>query len=376
MYKAKLAILGLAAVGAALAAGTAPARAGFYDGKSITVLIGYGPGSGVTLTARNFAKFWKPNIPGKPNLIIKNMPGGGALKAQNFFYEKARRDGLTLIWGPTAWVGRLIGAPGVRAKYEEFEVIGSFKNEYISYTRKDLRPGLRLTKAADLLKSKTPIVIGCTRPSSNLCILHRLGFEILGVPHRLVAGFRSTPKTMRAIMQSEVDTHTTPGRTYRAVVEPAFKKDDRGLGLYYYPLLDKAGNPLKNPDFPDLPSFTDVYKEIHGGKMPSGVRWQAMQMINNVISQFNSAAYAPPGTPKEALAVLRASFRKTLTSKGYPEFHRKAMMVGLKPTALDDHRKFLATFLKSNPKLVALLKKYGTRKARKGGKKGGKKRKK
>jgi hypothetical protein len=110
--------------------------------------------------------------------------------------------------------------------------------------------------------------------------------------------------------------------------------------------------------------------------MPSGVKWEAMKMINNVISQFNSAAYAPPGTPKEALGLLRASYRKTLTSKGYPEFHRKAMLVGLKPTSLADHQEFLATFLKSNPELVALLKKYGTRKprkGRKGGKKGGKK---
>ena len=261
----------------------------------------------------------------------------------------------------------------MRAKYEEFEVIGSFKNEYISYSRKDLRPGLTLTKAADLLKSKTPIKVGCTRPSSNLCILHRLGFDLLGINHRLVAGFRSTPKTMRAIMQGEVDSHTTPGRTFRAVVEPGFKASGRGMGLYYYPILDKAGKPIKNPDFPDLPSFTDVYKALNGGKMPSGVKWEAVKMINNVISQFNSAAYAPPGTPKEALKILRASFRKTMTTTGYPEFHRKAMLVGLKPTALADHQEFLATFLKSDPKLVALLKKYGKRKPRKG-RKGGKKR--
>ena len=369
-YFARLSLLGLAAILTALSFAATPARAGFYDGKSITVLIGYGAGSGITLTARNFSKFWKPNISGNPNLIIKNMPGGGALKAQNFFYEKARRDGLTLIWGPTAWVGRLIGAPGVRAKYEEYEVIGSFKNEYITYIRRELKPGLTLTKATDLVKSGHMVKLGCTRPSSNLCILHRLGFDILGIKHRLVAGFRSTPKTMHAILQGEVDSHTTPGRTFRAVVEPGLKKGNKGLGLYYYPILDKSGKPIKNADFPNMPSFTDVYKELNGGKMPSGVKWEAVKMINNVISQFNSAAYAPPGTPPEALAELRSSFRKTMTTKGYPEFHRKAMMVGLKPTALADHQEFLATFLKSDPGLVALLAKYGKRKKRKRGKKG------
>ena len=78
-----------------------PAWAGFYDGKTITVITPAPAGGGVSRTAAVFIKYLPKHIDGNPNIIIKNMPGGGGLKALNFLADKGKPDGLTLYWGST-----------------------------------------------------------------------------------------------------------------------------------------------------------------------------------------------------------------------------------------------------------------------------------
>ncbi|MDA0241495.1 MAG: hypothetical protein O3A84_15925, partial [Proteobacteria bacterium] len=134
----------------AVFAGMMPTQAQTYAGKNITLLIGYGAGSGVTSAARSFAPFWEKHIPGKPTIVVKNMPGGGGVKAQNFIYEKARPDGLTIYWGPVAMIGQLIKSPGVRAKYQEFEFIGGTGRTLVAYLRKASVPGYQEPK--DIVK--------------------------------------------------------------------------------------------------------------------------------------------------------------------------------------------------------------------------------
>src|SRR6188472_3606625 len=73
----------------------------FYGGKSIALLIGFGPGGGYDSYARVLARHLGRHIPGQPNIVPQNMPGAGGLAAANFLYNVAPPDGLTLgIFGP------------------------------------------------------------------------------------------------------------------------------------------------------------------------------------------------------------------------------------------------------------------------------------
>ena len=47
----------------------------FYGGKSITLLIGFGPGGGYDTYARILARHLGRHIPGQPNIVPQNMPG-------------------------------------------------------------------------------------------------------------------------------------------------------------------------------------------------------------------------------------------------------------------------------------------------------------
>ena len=83
----------LAVATAALVALSAPASAQYYEGKTITILSGYSPGSSVTIGGRALANVLKQKLPGNPNVVVKVMTGGGGIKAQNFFSEKSKKDG-------------------------------------------------------------------------------------------------------------------------------------------------------------------------------------------------------------------------------------------------------------------------------------------
>ena len=68
----------------------------FYRGKTITIQVGYGPGGGYDLTARLISQFYGSHIPGKPNIIVQNVPGAGSMKLANSIYNNTANDGLTL----------------------------------------------------------------------------------------------------------------------------------------------------------------------------------------------------------------------------------------------------------------------------------------
>ena len=70
--------------------------ADFYKGRTINLIVGYGPGGGYDLFARLLARHLGRHVPGNPTVVVQNMPGTGSLRAMNFLYAVAPRDGATI----------------------------------------------------------------------------------------------------------------------------------------------------------------------------------------------------------------------------------------------------------------------------------------
>src|SRR5215469_17146887 len=70
--------------------------ADFYHGRSVNLVVGYGPGGGYDLYARLVARHIGRFIPGNPSVVVQNMPGAGSLRAANFLYGAAPGDGATI----------------------------------------------------------------------------------------------------------------------------------------------------------------------------------------------------------------------------------------------------------------------------------------
>ena len=85
--------IALALTGMLTAQAKADAVEDFYKGKTITMIVSYGPGGGYDTYGRILALHMAKHIPGKPNIIINNMPGAGSLKGANYIYNVAPKDG-------------------------------------------------------------------------------------------------------------------------------------------------------------------------------------------------------------------------------------------------------------------------------------------
>ena len=67
----------------------------FYKGRQINLVVGYGPGGGYDITARLVASYLGKYIPGNPNVVVQNMAGAGSMRAANYLYVNAPKDGTT-----------------------------------------------------------------------------------------------------------------------------------------------------------------------------------------------------------------------------------------------------------------------------------------
>src|ERR1700687_4139188 len=71
----------------------AASPADFYKGRTVQVVVGFTAGGGYDLYARVLARHMGKHIPGNPNVVTQNMPGAGSLKAANYIYNVASKDG-------------------------------------------------------------------------------------------------------------------------------------------------------------------------------------------------------------------------------------------------------------------------------------------
>src|SRR5881296_3268865 len=68
----------------------------FYKGKTVTIVTSTGVGGPFDMTARALAKHMPKYLPGRPTMIVRNMPGGGNVLATNYMFTQAPKDGTAL----------------------------------------------------------------------------------------------------------------------------------------------------------------------------------------------------------------------------------------------------------------------------------------
>ena len=91
------------------------AVAEFYRGRQVNLIIGYGPGGGYDTAARLLARHLGRYIPGNPSIVAQNMPGAGSMRAANYLFGIAPKDGTTfaLFGSDMALIGLIGNNPSV-----------------------------------------------------------------------------------------------------------------------------------------------------------------------------------------------------------------------------------------------------------------------
>ena len=109
-----------------LGAVNANAQTPFYQGKTVTFIVGFPAGSYDDLWPRQIAQYLPKYIPGNPNVIVQNMPGAGSMIAANYVFTVVKPDGLILAGvQPALYFNQLVGLKEVKFDWPKFNFIGS-----------------------------------------------------------------------------------------------------------------------------------------------------------------------------------------------------------------------------------------------------------
>ena len=347
----------VAVAGLILALPVQPAQAQYYKGKTISLLVGFSAGGGSSRHGLAHIPYWQKHIPGNPDIIIKNMPGAGGMKATNFYAETGRPDGLTLLWGGFSPLNQVLGAKGLRARYDKFVFIGGGAGHQAAVIRTDVGGGI---KSVQDLKSASGVIIGGLRPSILLDIQSRMALDMLGVKYRYVPGFRGSAKVYAAMARNEVNFYTTGNAPFYTQFKPQLIDKGQAIALWHYPKRDAAGKIMhRNPVFGDLQSFPQAVKDITG-KEPSGSVWEAMKVMDKLQSKTTQVMFALPGTPPEAIADLRKGFDAAIADPGLEEVYKKQFGGPLIYSTVAEGEAMLAALGKIDPAVANTLRRYAT----------------
>ena len=359
-----LRIMGVSAAALAMSvafATTAPA-AGFYEGKTINVIIPSGAGGGLTLTARTFMNTYAKYIEGNPTIVIRNMPGG--TKAHNFLTEKAKPDGLTLLWGSLRFSRVISGARGIRYDPGTFEVIGTASSNFVTLIRADTPPGIKT--AADLVKTTKTLVHGGSSPGSIPNLIGLLSLDALGVNYRAVLGYRGQAKQNAAIRRKEIQAVTTGEVGYYAMYRETIVKDGTLVSAYYHSPFDAAGKPIRFDRYPaNIKHFVDYYKQVIG-REPSGPAWEAYKWVATY-ETWPLALVTSAGAPKAAVAALRKAHARVPNDAAFKAQWIKQFGAHPKWLTGEEAQTLLRRYTNISPEVLAFLKKtFAVKRGKKG----------
>ncbi len=254
---AGLVTLAIAAPGSALAQ--------MYKGKTVTMIINYPAGGPTDIEGRIIAHHLAAHIPGRPNVIVKNMGGAGGMIGSNFLGEIAKPDGETFgffTWNPIA---ELLGDPGMRVRFSAFELLGGVQNPVVVYARKDTAPGLNT--AADLMKVKE--INTLSLDTLNTYTVHQaLALDVLGVKFKAVTGYKGLKEVETAILQNEGQLANSSLPGWRASIEPTMMKQGIVIPLWQVAPPVKGAYP-RSPAVPEIQTFEEYFAAVNPGKKPS-----------------------------------------------------------------------------------------------------------
>jgi tripartite-type tricarboxylate transporter receptor subunit TctC len=179
----------------------AQSAAEFYKGRNVDLLIGYSVGGGYDIHGRVLARHLGNHMPGNPAIVVQNMPGGGSLRAANFLYNAAPKDGTTIgVFSRGMAMEPLIGNSNTQYDSRKFTWIGSISNEVSICATSSMS---KVKTWEDLLA--IPFTVAGEGSGSDPDIFATMIKNVFGAKLRLIPGYPGGAEMTLAIERGEVD---------------------------------------------------------------------------------------------------------------------------------------------------------------------------
>jgi tripartite-type tricarboxylate transporter receptor subunit TctC len=283
----------------ALMASPLGAQSNFYQGKTITMIIGSGAGTAYDIYGRLQANYIGKYLPGNPNVIVQNMPAAGGIVAANYVYGVAKPDGLTVASiNPAHYFNQIQGNKEIKFDWTKFTWLASSdKSEHMLYMRADAP----YKSIADIRKATEAPKCGATGTGTSGHYIPRMLEEALGTKFTVVTGYAGGNEIDLATERNEVvcRSFTTAAYFGREPYHTWRKKN-------FVRILMQTGQ-KKDPRLPDTPLLSDLMNEYKTSDLGRRV---VTVMLGS--GELGRPIVTHPATPPDRTKLLREAFMKAM----------------------------------------------------------------
>ncbi len=293
-------------------AGSFNAQATDLSGKTVEWVIPFSETGGSAKWANFFAPLLQDALPGNPVVLVRFMPGAGSTKGANWFQKQPAGDG-TLIFGSSGSTQfpYLLGDPRVRYEYKDWIPVMASGTGGVAYLNAEA--GEKFDGSANNLKDMT-FIYG-NQGATRLDLVPALAWKMLGMNVEHVMGIkgRGDGRKMFESGEATIDYQTSSGYLKGSAELVAAGK---AVPMMTWGSLDESGNIVRDPTFPDMPTFKEVCEKTDGCET-SGDAWEAWKAFFVAGFPSQKLAFLPNGTSQDIVDMYVAAFESI---KAMPDF--------------------------------------------------------
>jgi len=298
----RLARLGLAVAAcvssavAAVAVHAAPAE-DFYKGKQIILILSTDVGGGYAASVNAIIPYLSANIPGRPRIIMQNMPGAGGVRAMNYMYAAAPKDGtrIAMVQAMSPYAP-LFGVEAAKYDPRRMNWLGSLEKS----------TGICVAWATSGIRTWQDVfdkqfVVGASGAGSQMETLPLLVNKLFGTKIKVVSGYKGGNEVFLAMERGEVQGRC--GSFYSTIT--ASRPDwvqQKKIAIPFQIALER------DPEFPDVPALGEFTKDTRTK--------QVLELIASHMA-MDRPIVAPPGVPPERIAILRRAFQAAVNDPNF-----------------------------------------------------------
>jgi tripartite-type tricarboxylate transporter receptor subunit TctC len=289
----------------------------FYRGRTMTLVVGTSPGGINDISSRLVARHLGHFIPGNPNIIVQNVPGGGGLVTANRIFNSSERDG-SVIAKPERAVPQLAIQGNRNANFDpmKFTWLGSLSSYANDAYLLLVNAGHAARTVADLKRPGVRVTVGADNAASSNLIFGLIAREVLGLNVNVVRGYTGAAPIFLAMQSGELDGQMVGLSSIRTGQRDLW---NRGA---FRPLV-QFGRSSRLAELPDIPTGRELATDP-----------DSLALIEFAELPFFMALpfAAPPGLPPDRAAALGEAFMAMCRDKAFVE---DAAKLGLDLSPID-----------------------------------------
>jgi len=301
----------------------------FYQGKTVNFVVGYPVGGGYDTYSRLIAAHLGDHLAGHPNVVPLNMPGAVTIRATNYLYNEAPKDGTVIgMIDQAINLNQILGTAQLRADAARFNWIGRIVSNSAVLYAWHLAP---VKTIQDTFTHELIVASDGVSSRLNWLVLN----SVVGTKLKLISGYPGTGEARIAMERGEIEAMSQPWPIIKT--ELAQWLADKKINLLVQTGVDR------NPGVADVPRMIDLARNDDDG---------ALLTLFSTPSTIGRSVVAPPGLPPQRVAELRRAFLETLQDQALLRDVERAKL-DLEPLSGEALQAAVAGARNFSPELIA-----------------------